>query len=295
MNYVTYAPILLALGLLGGCAPKIPLELARARAAYDDARSGPAASLVPAELHKAHQALNEAEAAFKEDPKGYHTRDLAYVAQRKSQLAEVLAAQAADSRSTAASNAQYQSTQDAIMKDTRAQLGETRSDLAASQTATAQSQAQLAASEAARAQAEQRADEAMAALAQLAAVKNERRGLVITLSGSVLFRSDEAMLMPEATSRLGQVTDALLTTRDRTILVEGHCDSQGADAYNLELSQRRAAAVRDFLVQRGYDASRVRAVGIGEARPVGDNDTAEGRANNRRVEIIVEPLVASNQ
>lgn len=284
--------LLLAFGLLG-CAPKVPLELAKARNAYESASVGPASVLVPAELHKAQLALGEAEQAFQDDPKGYHTRDLAYVAQRKAELAVALAAHATETANTKVANAQYQSTQDAIMSHTKAELGATRSDLAASESAGAQTAAALSASEKARVLAEQRTSEAMAALAKLAAVKEESRGLVITLSGSVLFRSDEATLLPEASTRLGQVSDALLATKDRSIVVEGHCDSQGSDAHNLDLSQRRANAVRDFLVGRGYTAARVRAVGIGEARPIADNETDEGRANNRRVEIIVQPAATT--
>lgn len=289
MSYETRSIFLLSFALLGACAPKVPSELARARDAYQVASSGPAATLVPAELHKAHEALQDAEVAFKDDPKGYHTLDLAYVAQRKAELAGVLASHAQDTNQKSASNEQYQSTQDAIMRDTRAELGTTQSDLAASQSATARTQDKLYASETARIAAEKQASEAMAALAKLAAVKEESRGLVITLSGSVLFRSDEATLLPEASSRLGQVADALMSTKERKILVEGHCDSQGSDDHNLELSQRRAEAVRTFLTSRGYDPTRIRAVGIGEARPIADNATDEGRANNRRVEIIVEP------
>ena len=299
----TNLSILLAVGLLGACAPKIPLELADARLAYEQASTGPAAKLVPAEVHKAHEALGLAETAFEDDPRGYHTKDLAYVAQRKAELAEALAASAVESKSATAANAQYQTTQDAIMKDTKAQfgatqselgatqsqLGTTQSDLTASQTAGARTSEQLASSEAARVAAEKRANDAMEALAKLAAVKEESRGLVITLSGSVLFKSGESTLLPEAQTRLGQVTDALLTTKERSILIEGHTDSQGTDADNLALSQRRAEAVRTFLTGRGYTASLVRAVGIGEVRPVADNASPEGRANNRRVEIVVEP------
>ena len=286
--------LLIAIGLLG-CAPKIPLELANARHAYESASVGPAATLVPAELRKAQVALAEAEAAFKDDRKGYHTLDLAYVAQRKAELAVALAMHASESANTKSANAQYQTTQDAIMLNTKAELGATRSDLAASETAGAKTAAALSASETARILAEKRTSEAMAALAKLAAVKEESRGLVITLSGSVLFRSDEATLLPEATTKLGQVADALMATKERSLIVEGHSDSQGADAYNLDLSQRRANAVRDFLTSRGYDGSRVRAVGIGETRPIADNASAEGRANNRRVEIIVQPAATAAQ
>jgi outer membrane protein OmpA-like peptidoglycan-associated protein len=212
---------------------------------------------------------------------GYKPRDLAYVAQRKAQLANALASHASQDANTAAANAQYQATQDAIMANTRLALGNSQSDLQAS--------------ELARSTAERRAADAMGALARLAAVKEESRGLVITLSGSVLFRSDDATLVAGASTRLEGVADALMQTPDRTLLVEGHTDSQGTDAHNLDLSQRRAESVRAALLARGYDASRVQAVGIGEARPVADNNTAEGRANNRRVEIIIQPPATAAQ
>jgi outer membrane protein OmpA-like peptidoglycan-associated protein len=280
--------VLLALALLQGCAATLPTELARARLAYHQASMGHAATLVPADLHIAHVALQDAEAAFKSDPRGYHTADLAYVAERKAELAEALAATAEQEKAKASADVQYQATQQAIIVDTKERLGETQSDLAASQAATARTATQLSASEAARVLAEARTAEAMAALGKLAAVKEEARGLVITLSGSVLFRSGESTLLPEATLRLGQVTDALLAASERMVIVEGHTDTQGSDSFNLDLSQRRAATVRTFLVERGYDPAHVRAVGIGEARPVADNATPEGRANNRRVEIILE-------
>jgi outer membrane protein OmpA-like peptidoglycan-associated protein len=128
----------------------------------------------------------------------------------------------------------------------------------------------------------------LAALAKVMAVKEDARGSVITLSGSVLFRTNEATLMPGAQARLDQVAEALLASPGRNVLVEGFTDSQGSDQSNMDLSQRRADAVRSYLVQRGCDATRIQGHGIGEGRPVADNATAEGRANNRRVEIVLE-------
>ena len=292
MTHTNLSILLISAGLLGGCAATIP-ELVSAREAFQVASDGPAATLVPAELHKAQESLAEAEAEFKSDPRGFHARDLAYVAQRKAELAEALATQAVEGRNQASANSQYQVIQDAIMLHTKDELGATRSDLASAESATASANARLTASEEARVLAEARTAAATEALAKLAAVKEESRGLVITLSGSVLFRSDESKLMAGAQTRLGQVTDALLATKERRLLVEGHTDSQGTEAYNVDLSQRRADAVRQFLIQQGYDSGSIQAVGIGETRPVAENETAEGRANNRRVEIIVEPLAAS--
>ena len=119
--------------------------------------------------------------------------------------------------------------------------------------------------------------------------------MVITLSGSVLFATNQATLLPAAQERLNQVAAALLTTRERVLVVEGHTDSRGSESYNLDLSQHRADAVRSYLVSRGYMADRIQAHGIGKARPVSENETAEGRANNRRVEIIVAPELHSTR
>src|SRR5690606_39012285 len=104
----------------------------------------------------------------------------------------------------------------------------------------------------------------------------------------VLFESAQTDLLPTARSRLDEVARVLRQHPGRSIVVEGHTDSQGSDAYNLELSQARAATVRAFLVNRGIPAENIRAVGRGETEPVADNRTPEGRANNRRVEIIVD-------
>jgi outer membrane protein OmpA-like peptidoglycan-associated protein len=119
--------------------------------------------------------------------------------------------------------------------------------------------------------------------------------MVITLSGSVLFASDQAELLPEAQTKLSQVADALMSTKERNILVEGYTDSRGSAAHNLDLSQRRADAVRTFIISRGYEADKMQARGIGKESPVASNASAEGRANNRRVEIVVERAATSQR
>ena len=76
-------------------------------------------------------------------------------------------------------------------------------------------------------------------------------------------------------------------------MVEGHTDSQGSDAVNQPLSLNRASAVRDYLVSRGVPQEKISAVGLGASRPLVDNNTAENRANNRRVEIVIQPAQVS--
>jgi len=182
-----------------------------------------------------------------------------------------------------------------MAQQTKEALAGTRSDLAETERARRASAKEAGAERAARAGAEmqtaeanQRAKEAADALAKLAAVKAEDRGLVITLSGGVLFATNQSALLPTAQTKLNQVAEALMATKERSLLVEGHTDSQGSSAHNLALSQRRADSVRSYLISRGYPGARIQARGIGEERPVTENTSAEGRANNRRVEIVVE-------
>jgi outer membrane protein OmpA-like peptidoglycan-associated protein len=110
---------------------------------------------------------------------------------------------------------------------------------------------------------------------------------VLTLSGSVLFATGKSTLLPTSKGRLNDVARALKED-PRSITIVGHTDSQGADEMNMKLSQARAESVRTYLTSQGVPADRVRAEGLGETQPVVDNGTAEGRANNRRVEIILE-------
>jgi len=79
-----------------------------------------------------------------------------------------------------------------------------------------------------------------------------------------------------------------METKERKLTIEGHTDSQGSSAFNQDLSQRRANAVRSYIISRGYPSDLVVAQGIGKDRPVADNTSPEGRANNRRVEIIID-------
>jgi outer membrane protein OmpA-like peptidoglycan-associated protein len=112
------------------------------------------------------------------------------------------------------------------------------------------------------------------------------RGLVLTL-GDVLFASGTANLNSGGDNHLVKLAVFLNKYPERTTLIEGHTDSVGSDVYNQGLSQRRADAVKSYLVAQGIDASRLTAAGKGEGSPVGDNGSATGRQQNRRVEVII--------
>jgi len=265
MKLIKYFITLAFAGLLISCSASLPpQELVDARLAYQIASTGPAAQLVPAELHKAQVAMDLAEKSFLEDPDSYITRDLSYVADRKSKLAGALAVTFAETAATEKAKKDYEVTQAEIVKNTTEQLSIEQQ---------ARIDAELIAAN---------------ALAELAAVKEEERGLVITLSGSVLFASNESTLLPAAQDRLNKVADALLVSKEKHLIIEGFTDSQGSAESNISLSQRRADAVRSYLISRGYPGDLINTQGIGEERPVADNNSAEGRANNRRVEIVVE-------
>lgn len=123
-------------------------------------------------------------------------------------------------------------------------------------------------------------------LVNIAGVTETERGLVVTL-GSGVFASGQPSLTDQARGEIGRIAEILGAYPDRTILVEGHTDSVGAEEANRVLSEHRAAAVKAALVAYGVDAHRVSADGYGEGRPLTDNETPSGRASNRRVEIIV--------
>jgi outer membrane protein OmpA-like peptidoglycan-associated protein len=117
--------------------------------------------------------------------------------------------------------------------------------------------------------------------------RRDTRGEVMTLGESV-FPPGRANLQPEALANLDRVVEFVNRNPASSVRIEGHTDDRGGANLNQVLSQRRADAVRDALAQRGVEAARMTAIGLGPDTPVAGNDSAEGRARNRRVEVIVE-------
>lgn len=284
MNASRYTLVSLSAFVLAACGSTLPpKELVDARAAFQSASKGPAAQQSPAELHVAKQSLDQAERSFNDDGDSPQTKDYAYIAIRKAQLADASARALIAQKDKEAAERDAQNFTTDRLRTAEKELSSTKQHLE-------KTQDQLAAEKVAREAAEKKAAQALADLQKIAAVKQESRGMVITLSGSVLFASNESTLLPAAMVKLNEVADALIKGNpDANITVEGHTDSQGQHAYNMDLAKKRADAVRDQLVSRGVAADRIKAVGVGPDRPIADNKTAEGRANNRRVEIIVEP------
>lgn len=288
------------------CATATPVELTNARTAYNRASAGPAAQYTPVDLHKAKAALDQAEASFQADDDKQETVDLAYIAERMSQIAEARAQGAISEKKTVAATQELGNKQTEIIKTSQGALTKSREQLAESERGQAAMADQANAERVARGESdkkaaaseqkataatlsaiesEKKAIAANDALAKLAA-KEEERGTIITLSGSVLFRSNDSQLLPAALVRLDQVAEALVA-RGQHVSVEGYTDSRGSQSTNLNLSQRRAESVRSYLVTRGFPTEKIEARGMGPDRPIADNSSAEGRANNRRVEIVI--------
>lgn len=113
--------------------------------------------------------------------------------------------------------------------------------------------------------------------------------LLVNLPEAVLFATDSAVVHSALRAEVASIAANLVSYPNSTIKVLGHTDNAGSAAYNAELSQRRAVAVADILIGSGVPAARLSAVGLGEDRPIAGNTTAAGRAQNRRVEIIITP------
>jgi outer membrane protein OmpA-like peptidoglycan-associated protein len=257
------APLILAL-LATACATatSTPVALTFARVAYARASAGPASQLAPTDLHEARTALDAAERSFVEEHASQKTIDLAHIADSAAATAEARAESVLADQAIA--QAKQATLERAARQDAEAKAADSEERAAAS---------------------DHEAKAANDALAKLDA-KEDARGVVITLSGSLLFRPNEASLLPAALTPLNHVADVLMA-KGRTVVIEGYTDSRGSQSRNMDLSQRRADSVRRYLVSRGFAGEKIAAKGMGPERPVAQNTSSHGRANNRRVEIVI--------
>lgn len=134
----------------------------------------------------------------------------------------------------------------------------------------------------------------LAQLNQVLQTRDTARGLIVSMP-DVLFDFNKYTLKQEARERLARISGIVLAYPDLRLEIDGYTDSVGSDEYNQTLSDKRAEAVRDYLVGSGVSMNNVVARGMGKADPVADNSTAQGRQLNRRVEMIVSGDVIGNQ
>jgi outer membrane protein OmpA-like peptidoglycan-associated protein len=123
--------------------------------------------------------------------------------------------------------------------------------------------------------------------------RDSARGLIVNMS-DVLFDTGKWTLKPGAREKLAKISGIVLAHPGLKLEIEGHTDSVGSDDYNQTLSERRAASVRDFLVQQGVGSDMITARGFGEIQPVASNDSGAGRQMNRRVEMVVSGELIGN-
>ncbi len=162
---------------------------------------------------------------------------------------------------------------------------------------TAKAQQAAAQSEQLRQQAEKEKQELRARLLQqlntILSTRDTARGLIANMS-DVLFKSGSFELLPGARERLAKISGIVLAYPSLHLQVEGHTDSVGGDDYNQQLSEHRAEAVRDYLVQQGISAPSIEAKGFGKTEPIASNETPEGRQQNRRVELVLSGEAIGN-
>lgn len=125
-------------------------------------------------------------------------------------------------------------------------------------------------------------------LEKVAEVKKTDHGLIVQMKGDILFDTGKDVLKDDAVARLTEVGNILAKYSDDRVRIEGHTDSVGNDASNQALSQRRADTVKQVLLSRGVKETQISAIGLGESKPVADNKTAAGKAQNRRVELHID-------
>ncbi|GKS62828.1 hypothetical protein YTPLAS72_01320 [Nitrospira sp.] len=160
--------------------------------------------------------------------------------------------------------------------------------LAAEQTRAEQAERELARL---RAEHEQSRAELTATLSRLAKVREEARGVVVTLPGNIFFNVNKSNVKPGMKQQLATIAQTLAAVPDQHLLIEGHTDSDGSSEYNLSLSESRAQSVQKILLEGGIAAERMDIKGYGESKPIADNNTDSGKAQNRRVEIVLVPAM----
>jgi outer membrane protein OmpA-like peptidoglycan-associated protein len=301
--------------------PDAPLDLLEARNAVTIAKAAGAQQYANDSLVKAEDMLQRAEDYYQrrqgrtpigtaargatqmaEDARVLSLRrqeqDREEAARRAAADAKAKAEADAEAARQAQQQAQAQSEEDARRRAeaeaahaaAQAQQQQAQADAAAAAAATAAAQQQTAQAEREKQDALQQ-KEAMRArlLAQLNQVLQTRdsaRGLIVSMP-DVLFGFNQYTLKPEARERLAKISGIVLAYPDLKLEIEGHTDGIGTDEYNQVLSEKRADAVRGYLISSGVTPDHVSAVGLGKANPVADNSTAQGRQLNRRVEMIV--------
>ena len=294
-RFTTRLAALAAAGVLAACAstPK-PGALTQAEQIYNRLNASGAQERVGGDVIKTQQAISVAQAAVSDHQNKEYVDGVAAIALRNAQTAEAKDARMIDARITDSLKTTRLNRLLTLSEAQRAALSQ-QAQLSAEENAAlrqknavvsqqADSLRQVA--EAANAQLNQALTQLRSLVVEITNLRETTRGLVISLS-DILFDVDRAVLKPGADQNVRRIAAILKQYPDKQISVEGHTDNTGGTAHNQTLSEQRAASVRAALVAGGVDPSLITSKGLGETTPVATNATAEGRQQNRRVEIVV--------
>ncbi len=237
------------------------------------------------EIEQAQQAARAAQ------QKAVQTQEQLTAAQQAAQTAQeqakqqLTAAQQQAQQQLQAQQQQAQQTQQQLSQQVQQQQAEAEK---ARQTAqAAQAELEKTREELARRDAEARQLRMQQELARIAATKQESRGLVVTLPSGIFFDSGKSTLKSGAKKTLDRIAQQLTGDSAIKVVVEGHTDSTGSAEKNMALSEKRAQAVRDYLVSKGVPDAQITSAGKGESEPLATNKTVAGRQQNRRVELVI--------
>lgn len=254
--------------------------LDRAHVNYRALQADPQSALMaPTEMSQADEALRTADAAWTQHDKPGTVDHLAYLAQQRVAIARETSATKTWEQVTATAKT------GADAAKARADSDRARTDVAAARQTTQDKTIELAVVKAGALQDKARATELEVQLRDLNA-KQTDRGDIISL-GDVLFDSNRAEMRGSGQRDMSKLVAFFKQYPKRTALIEGYTDSQGDQDANVDLSQRRAMAVRNALVEQGVATDRLNTRGYGDAYPVASNTTSAGRQMNRRVEIVL--------
>jgi outer membrane protein OmpA-like peptidoglycan-associated protein len=265
--------IVAILALLSACGgvPEKDSILQNAKTAIDQLKADPQAHSLAA-TYDAEKALEKAENAKDAEEMRY----LAYLTEKQAEIAS----ETAKRKAAEAEVVELGKRRDEMQLSAR----EREIDSKSREAEIAKEQAQMALDEAAALSSKNKQLQD-----QLNELKGKQtdKGLMVTLGDDVLFSTGKSDLLPGAQRTIGMIVSVLKQQANRNVLVEGHTDSRGTDEFNLDLSERRANAVREALIMQGIAPERILARGLGESRPVADDTTDAGMQQNRRVEITI--------
>ena len=261
----------LSIALMAACSstPSINAQLTQASSDYHSAEMDPRANrYASTEMRQAQEALSAAQASWQRQDSPEEVNHLAYLARQQVAIAREAMAQRGAEESADSAGA----TRDAIRLDARTQ----EARMAQEQALQAQAQAEMARAE----------NQALQERLRELKARPGPRGTLLTLD-DVLFNSDQAQLKPAGLRLVDQLTAVLKEHPHWTVTIEGYTDNTGTEAHNLILSSQRAEMEGSLLRDAGIAVDRMSMRGAGESNPVASNQSAEGRAMNRRVEIVL--------